>query len=221
MQHENAAAMLVDHAAGALPESLSLVMATYVAMNTEARARYDALTEVGGVLLEDIAPVSATALSANDLLAHLNDDDIDSAEDAKSLDNRFDAHTRALVPSPLRAYLGDSLDNLKWTRRGGGVLEHEFKVGDGSHRVSLLRMAPGKAVPSHTHRGMEYTVVLDGAFEDCEGRMEAGDFACHGAEFTHKPVADAQKGCLCLAVTDAPLKFEGLFGWVVNPFLKH
>ena len=221
-EQENISALLVDHAAGSLPEPISLVMATYVSLNGEARARYDALNEVGGLMLEDMDDLATPKSSVADLLARLDDDDVDVIDmTAPRADDKFDAHTRALVPAPLRQYLGDSLEKIRWRKLGAGVAEHQLPVGGENYRVSLLKIAPGKAVPTHSHRGMEYTVVLDGAFEDGEERLAAGDMSCHGEDHTHRPISDVRMGCLCLAVTDAPLKFSGPLGWVINPFLKH
>lgn len=35
-----------------------------------------------------------------------------------------------------------------------------------------------------------------------------------------RPVADNDECCLCLAVTDVPLKLTSPFGRVINPFVK-
>jgi putative transcriptional regulator len=39
-------------------------------------------------------------------------------------------------------------------------------------------------------------------------------------EVDHRPVADEGEDCLCLVVTDAPLKLTGRLGRLVNPFVR-
>jgi putative transcriptional regulator len=36
----------------------------------------------------------------------------------------------------------------------------------------------------------------------------------------HCPIADEEGDCLCLAVTDAPLRLTGRFGRFLNPFIR-
>lgn len=215
-------ALLLDHASGSLPEPLSLAVSTHIAINSEARAKYDALNEVGGLMIEEIelASVSDDAFAAvmNQLEATSNDNTADSKVRETAPD--FDSKTRALVPEPLRAYLPKSLDDLGWKSRGGGVREYPININSDGFSVSLLKIEPGHAIPAHTHKGREYTVILDGAYEDGGMIVQMGDLVCNDDTDVHKPIADARDGCLCLAVTDAPLRFKGPLGWFINPFLR-
>lgn len=215
-------ALLLDHAAGSLPEPLSLAVSTHVAINSEARAKYDALNEVGGLMIEEIEPVELADDAFDAMMTRLTDDVANSQEDmAPKAKDVFDSRTRAVVPEPLRAYLPQSLDNLKWISRGRGVREYPIKMGTEGFSVSLLAIEPGQAIPNHTHRGREYTVVLEGAYEDGGMMVQAGDLVCNDDTDVHRPIADQRDGCLCLAVIDAPLRFKGPLGWVINPFLRH
>ena len=36
----------------------------------------------------------------------------------------------------------------------------------------------------------------------------------------HRPVADEDEDCLCLIVTDAPLRLTGWLGRLLNPFIR-
>ncbi len=75
-------------------------------------------------------------------------------------------------------------------------------------------------MPVHTHEGTELTLVLAGAFSDAHGHFLRGDVAEADASVEHQPVADPGEDCLCLAVTDAPLRLTGPFGRLLNPFLR-
>jgi putative transcriptional regulator len=72
----------------------------------------------------------------------------------------------------------------------------------------------------HTHRGNEYTLVLDGSFSDKAGDYHQGDFILADTQTIHQPKAANDGDCICFAVTDAPLKMTGFFGRLLNPFLK-
>jgi anti-sigma factor ChrR (cupin superfamily) len=44
----------------------------------------------------------------------------------------------------------------------------------GTERVRLVRLAPGTRIPHHEHPGGEEILVLEGAFEDEQGRYGKG-----------------------------------------------
>ena len=81
-------------------------------------------------------------------------------------------------------------------------------------------MRAGRQVPQHTHEGSELTVVLDGAFHDETGHYGRGDLVIADSSLDHRPTADEEQDCLCLAVTDAPLRLTGRFGRFFNPFIR-
>ena len=224
-------ALLLDHAAGSLAEPLSLAVSTHIAINGEARAKYDALNEVGGVMIEEMEPAEISSDALSFIMSQLDAGDQasapvavpagDTAQASAPKSNIYDSRTRALVPEPLRGYLPTSLDDLPWKSRGRGVKEFSIETGSKGFSVSLLAIDPGRTIPAHTHRGREYTVVLDGSYEDGGMMVQAGDLVCNDDTDVHKPIADQRDGCLCLAVTDAPLRFKGPLGWIINPFLRH
>ncbi len=75
-------------------------------------------------------------------------------------------------------------------------------------------------MPSHTHAGLELTLVLQGGFCDRTGHFLRGDVAEADSDVDHRPVADDDGPCLCLAVTDAPLRLTGRVGRMLNPFVR-
>jgi putative transcriptional regulator len=75
-------------------------------------------------------------------------------------------------------------------------------------------------MPTHTHDGSELTLVLAGGFSDESGHFVRGDVAEADPSINHQPVADPGEDCLCLAVTDAPIRLTGPFGRLLNPFLR-
>ena len=75
-------------------------------------------------------------------------------------------------------------------------------------------------MPDHGHNGMELTLVLQGAFSDEDGYFARGDIEIAHEDVDHMPVADISQDCICLAVTDAPLRFKGLLPRLAQPFLR-
>ena len=111
------------------------------------------------------------------------------------------------LPDPLSAYIGGGLSDVKWLPIGLGVRQAVLKT---SHAATarLLYIPAGAAVPDHGHRGTELTLVLKGAFSDETARFAAGDVEVAGEDLHHKPVAEIGHDCICLAATDAPLRFN-------------
>lgn len=210
-------AMILDHATGKLPEPLALIVASHIAINEDAQEKYRAFRHVGGELLEGLVP---TKLEYGSFDALLNRLDEPSAEEDTAPITEFDQETLSKVPSPLRPYLDADLKSLKWRSLGGGVQEHRLPIKTKGFRTSLLYIEPGKSIPSHTHKGTEYTLILDGAYDDDGDVIKTGDFVCNNADDVHQPISDPEQGCLCLAVLDAPLQFKGPIGWLINPFLR-
>ena len=88
-------------------------------------------------------------------------------------------------------------------------------------RTRLMHIEPGRSVVQHSHRGLELTVLLQGAYGDCTGEFGRGDMQVADEEVDHKPVAFGSEDCLCLVVTDAPIRFTGPFGRLLNAFVRY
>jgi len=70
-------------------------------------------------------------------------------------------------------------------------------------------------VPTHTHKGFEITLLLDGSFEDDMGTYHPGDFIELNGEHNHQP--KTKEGCLCYTVADDALQFTEGFHKLFNP----
>ena len=127
----------------------------------------------------------------------------------------FEAVGGALVDACETA--GD-LDAVNWRPVGGGVKQAVLDT-DGGSKVRLLSIPGGASVPDHGHRGLELTMVLKGAFRDEDGTLARGDVEVANEDLHHTPVAVEGEECICLAATDAPLRFKGLLPRMVQPFV--
>ncbi|WP_370286468.1 ChrR family anti-sigma-E factor [Pseudooceanicola nanhaiensis] len=207
VRHHLSEELLTAHAAGALPEAFALVVATHLSMCDECRAMAESLDGIGGTLIEglDGAAMDAGALEA--VMARL--------DDAPAAPIRVD---RGVLPAPVRAYIGGDLDAVKWKPVGMGVKQAVLKTSD-SASARLLYIPAGAAMPEHSHRGMELTLVLQGAFEDDSDRFGPGDVEIADDEVDHTPVADVGADCICLAATEGKLRFKSWIPRLAQPFI--
>lgn len=107
-------------------------------------------------------------------------------------------------------YVGDDIDEIKWRFIGGKVQHCILPTIDGYTSARLLTIPPGAAVPEHTHSGREIILVLQGRIVDGDAVYGPGDMQQADTDVTHMPAAGPGDVCICLLVTDGPLKFTGL-----------
>ena len=217
IQHHLSDKLLMAYAAGTLPEAFGLVVATHVSICDECRARAASFDAVGGAVLDtDAAPV---AMGANALATTMARIKAQASQPRYTPPATPAAQPCAVLPAPLRAYVGGGLDAVKWRSIGGGVRQAILPTS-AQASARLLHIPAGMAVPDHGHRGLELTLVLQGAFSDSEDRFARGDVEIATEDLEHTPVAEPGLDCICLAATDAPLKFRTLIPRLAQPFLR-
>lgn len=204
IRHHPNEATLLSHASGGLPTALSAIVATHLAVCPTCRARVTEAEAIGGALLSDVDPVDMGADALDRVLAAIDADmpEVPSEAADAAMHNRD-------LPRPLGAMLPADLDSLRWWPVGPGI--RQARVGSGETTIRLLRIAPGRAVPQHSHGGHEMTLIVSGSYTDEIGRFMPGDVADLDPDVTHQPVSDADTDCICVIATDAPLEFTG---WV-------
>ncbi len=211
IKHHLTEPLLMGYAAGTLPEAFSLVVATHISMCDDCRAALAEYDAVGGEVMLDSDPVTV----AEDALAAT----MALIEDGFGADKPAPARAQnALFPGPLQDYVDGDIDNLKWRKVGGGVSQLVLKTSRDAS-VRLLRIPGGTAMPDHGHRGTELTLVLQGAFTDEHDRFGSGDVEVANEDMHHMPVAEAGMDCICLAASDAPLRFNGIMPRLAQRFI--
>jgi putative transcriptional regulator len=63
-------------------------------------------------------------------------------------------------------------------------------------------------------------LVLQGAFRDETDQFGVGDIEVANEALDHTPVAMDGADCICLAATDAPLRFNSLLPRLAQPFVR-
>lgn len=216
IRHHISEPLLMAYAAGSLPEAFNLVVATHISLCDACRADLAAMEALGGAILDDETLASAMSDAALDaVLARLGGQDAAP----KPVVRREKAMRANDLPAPLVDYLGGDLASVKWQRLGMGVKQAILPTGKGAS-ARLLLIPAGQAVPDHGHRGTELTLVLRGAFADQTDRFGPGDLEIATQDLEHTPRAEAGEDCLCLAATDAPLRFLGLIPRMLQPLFK-
>lgn len=209
INHHLTDALLMSYATGTLDEGFSVVVATHVSLCDECRARLESFEAVGGSLVEGVDAVEMEEDSLEATMAL-----IDAAP-------QFDVAPKKsakILPYPLCDYVGGDLDSVRWKSVGGGVRQSVLDI-DGGAQVRLLSIPGGAAMPDHGHNGLELTLVLQGAFQDEDVRFGRGDLEVANEDLHHTPIAEVGQDCICLAATDAPLRFKGILPRIAQKFV--
>jgi putative transcriptional regulator len=209
INHHLSEPLLMGYAAGHLPEAFSLAVASHISLCDECRASLAAYEALGGAVIDDCGfePMSKDSLAA--VLARLDQAPMESPK----------PRSAGVLPAPLTDYVGGDLGRVKWRHIGMGVRQAILATGKGA-TARLLHIPKGQAVPDHGHRGMELTLVLQGAFRDTTARFARGDIEIATTSDQHSPVAESDEDCICLAVTDAPLRFNAFLPRLLQPLVR-
>jgi putative transcriptional regulator len=204
---------LMSYAAGSLPEAHALIVASHAWYHPEVRSRIADAEAVGGALMEtaEVADMSAGALDA--VLARLDEP---LAEDESPVQTVADSD----MPAPLAEWLGKGWGDLKWKFMGPGLSRLPLKTGPDGEKLWLLRAKPGANIPIHDHGGLEMTLILKGSYSVEGTRFGPGSMEVADAEtLDHQPVIGDEEECICLVVTEAPIRPHSLMGRLFQPFI--
>lgn len=209
IRHHISDPLLMAYSSGVLPEAFNLVLAVHLSLCDECKARLGAFDTVGGVLLDSCETVAMANGSLAATLAKLT-------QPAPHVPPR---KSNKILPAPLMDYVGGGLAAVKWRSLGMGVRQAILPT-DKAATARLLYIPAGQEVPDHGHRGTELTLVLQGAFHDKVAWFGRGDLEIANEDLNHQPIAEAGEDCICLAATDAPLRFNALLPRLAQPFFR-
>lgn len=211
-EHHLSDEILLEYASGALAEGWSLAVAAHLTLCPSCRERVGALEDAGAAAFEELPTAALGDEALEACLARLDERGPD--EDVPSK-----ASECAVLPAPVTAYLDGDLDSVAWSRVGGGVRQKLLPV-EGDVKARLLWIPPGAEVPEHGHGGRELTLVFAGSYVDGADVFRRGDIQEADGDVEHTPVSGAEEACVCLAVTDAPLRFTRFIPRVVQRFAR-
>jgi len=199
--------LIQAYVAGSLGHAFSVVVAAHVSMCDTCRARLEAHEAAGGVVLDELSAAAVGGDLKDRVLAAL---DAPVEEEP--------------VHGPSGIFPGAVMAELKgrppkWRALGNGIRQNILSAGD-EGSVRLLYILKGEAVPDHGHNGLELTLVLQGSFSDETGRFGVGDVEVAREDLDHTPIAGMETPCICLAATDAPLKFNSFLPRLLQPMFR-
>jgi len=199
--------LLNAYADGRLAHAFSVVVAAHLSVCDDCRATVEARDVLAGVVLDRLDGVTLGEGSRSRIMAALDTSPSPPAP----------VRGDSIYPAPVVEALGGQPP--RWQRLGAGIRQ-QILASDGTGSLRLLFIPPGKAVPEHSHGGLELTLVLQGAFSDSEGAFARGDVETARSDVEHQPIAETGAPCICLAATDAPLRFRAMIPRLLQPIFR-
>lgn len=213
VRHHPSDAWMLDFGTGNIGPAADLAIASHVAACPVCRKTNRLLGAVGGHFLSEGVGHPSPSDTFDRIMSRIADEPESTAGSATA------AQHKTALPSPLGDVLGCDLDGVSWKRLGMGAYQYVIPLGDPAATARLLRIPAGRPVPVHTHRGTELTLVLCGSFSDSTGVYGPGDLQEADDSLVHQPHAAPGEDCVCLAVTEAPLRFKSWGARLLRPFL--
>ncbi|WP_111498095.1 MULTISPECIES: ChrR family anti-sigma-E factor [Marinobacter] len=209
-QHHPDSHTLMEFSAGNLSDPHALCIRLHLDQCPHCRSRVDTLDSLGAVMMEEQSRVDVSVDAFDRIMSRIDDEPASIPE------------PRIPRGNPLERLLGEDLNHLPWKRQLAdvSVLDITDLFPGQPEKVVLQKLNAGGKAPAHTHRGVETTIVLQGAFTDHKGVFKQWDFVVLDQHDEHRPVALEGDDCITLSVLSAPLKLTGTFTRLLNPFIR-
>jgi putative transcriptional regulator len=211
IHHHPSDETLAAYLRGSLDEGRRVLVAAHIELCASCARMAAASEHLAGLELEsgNPAPLETDAI-------HKALERIDRVDAVSHLTPRSPAHE---PPYGLATLSGRTLGPWRWI--GPGVHWRSVSVpSEAGARVFMLKAAPGTSLPHHTHTGTELTLILRGAFAHQGGRFGIGDFDEADGTVEHQPVVERGEDCICLVAMEGQLRLLGLFGRLMQPFVR-
>lgn len=205
--------VLLAFAAGVLGIAPRIVIGAHLEKCPACRARVSRFEAIGGLMLEDTAPVALAPDALARAMAAL-----DAPEPARAAAPRLSPATFPMGIELPKSLNGQQVGPWRWTAPGIQIskIEGLWKTRE---RCFLLKAAPGVMVPQHDHDGVELAQLLAGALIDENQRYEPGDCAQAEPGLKHQPYADPKEGCICLIAIDGRTRPSHWTGRLIQRFI--
>jgi putative transcriptional regulator len=210
-------AWYLDHANGNLSLAERVFMDAHIELNPRGAEKINAYEAICGKMLADmdVRPQDLELLDfdADDVL--MRDPDMIERTDrsATKLDPSASAQEHPFLPNALAHYIDSNALSIDWKFLGPKLRKCLLWESENGTKLWMLKAEGGAVIPSHTHRGSELTLVLQGSFHDQSHRFSRGDVQEADENTHHDIIIDEGETCVCLAITQAPLMFA-------NPALR-
>ncbi|MEZ9232208.1 ChrR family anti-sigma-E factor [Vibrio amylolyticus] len=241
IKHHPSRTLLEEFVSGKLVSSVSVIVASHVEMCSECQEIVEQLTQQAALSAfdmdeddlffdeSDLGTELEMALNSDSSENNVNANQVD-ADQSLSIKSITDLPVLDMAPVEKPSIEIGATGNqvslptavrsigLKEWQGIGKVSRARMNLDDEERRTSLLHIAEGGQVPSHTHKGFEITLLLQGSFKDEMDTYHAGDFIWLDGSQTHTPKTD--EGCVCLTVSSDALHFTQGVSQLFNPLGK-
>jgi putative transcriptional regulator len=211
--------LLASYARGRLNPPLHVLVASHLEIQPTSRGFVRAMEELSATELLRSKPIELQDRDARLAAIFERSEALDGELSTARAPQSPPSPGERILPRPLARYLGHGIEEVPWRRLLPGVREYRIEDNENGE-ATLYWIKGGRKMPSHTHEGSEFTLVLKGAFSDVNGHYARGDIAIADSDVDHRPVADPDEDCICFAVTDAPLQLTGPIGRIVQRLFK-
>ncbi|WP_196139932.1 ChrR family anti-sigma-E factor [Aliikangiella sp. G2MR2-5] len=212
--------LLLKYTSGKVAPALSIIIGLHHHSCRECQKKISELESIGGNTLEsiEVESIEVESMGVDEQFDKLMQD-IEYLSDSNE-SSAFDECAIAQIDLDIvNTIYNKQFQTFDWKRLTSKIFKAEIDLQDEGMTIELLRFAPNAKIPKHTHQGEEFTLVLDGSFRDSMGEYREGEFVVQDQTTEHQPIA-GKDGCICLAVTNAPLKFTGVAGPLINWFIR-
>jgi len=202
---------LAAYLRGSLDEGRRVLVAAHIELCASCARMAATSDHLAGLNLEGSDPAALDGDAVQRALARIDNAGASShATSPSTIDD---------PPYGIAALTGRTLGPWRWI--GPGVHWRSVSVAsEAGARVFMLRAAPGTSLPHHTHTGTELTLILRGAFAHQGGRFGIGDFDEADGTVEHQPLVEMGEECICLVAMEGQLRLLGLFGRLMQPFVR-
>ncbi|WP_299980364.1 ChrR family anti-sigma-E factor [uncultured Pseudoteredinibacter sp.] len=217
INHHPDEATLLSYAAGALSQPFVVLIDCHLQQCPQCHEKIFKAEAIAGEFIEHSPPIEASNCEAlrDSFFATLNSEPAPQPLAPSG-------SSEHQLPAEVAVVLSGRDQKLPWRLIVPGMHSITLNSSDlhsSGSSLKLLRIAPGRNLPLHSHRGSELTMVLRGAFQDELGCFRAGDVADLDHEIEHQPITIGNEACTCLIAVDAPLEFKSLVPNLLQPFI--
>ena len=212
IKHHPDVNLLVDYVSGNLSPAKAACISAHNSYCGICRKTTFQLETLGAELFKDLESPPVPNSTFDSVLSRLENSPPSQSQLVNSKEESF--------PLVLKKLMSKEFEDLEWRKVTNALSVSHLHTGDLSHECALYQIAAGGKIPEHDHKGAEMTVVISGGFSDRQGVYHKGDFIFREKDQIHAPTALESEDCICLAVSDAPLRFtDWKYRWM-NPFLR-
>ena len=200
---------LLEDAGGALAPAFALAVSCHLTFCARCRAERRRLQDLGGALLETVAPAAMSPTALAQTMARLDDGGVTARSGPSPSGGKND-----LLPFDPPPALARRLAEVtpRWRYVAPGTRGIDLPLGSDAETAHLLRLRPGLSIPRHDHGAVEATVVFTGALLDDGQRFGPGDILFRAPGERHEQAVDRGQVCIALVVNAGklvPLTLKG------------